>query len=128
MLIKILNKLLNFLSMSPDKIRYFFYVECCDNYDAFSTNFFKGMGTKVYGKRGVGQNSYCDECCGFQLAESKSIYNGNNTWIGANVFIKEGVNIGNYVVIGANSVVTKDIPSNCIAVGAPIQIIKENKK
>ena len=42
---------------------------------------------------------------------------GDNCWIGLGVFIKEGVKIGNNVVIGANSVVTKDIPNNSIYAG-----------
>lgn len=50
---------------------------------------------------------------------------GDNSWIGANVFIKEGVSIGSNTVIGANSVVGKDIPANSIAVGAPIRILKK---
>lgn len=36
------------------------------------------------------------------------------------------VHIGDNVVIGANSTVLKDIPSNCVAVGSPARIIKEN--
>lgn len=50
---------------------------------------------------------------------------GCNTWIGANVFITEGVKIGDYCVIGANAVVTKDIPSNSVAAGVPAVVIKK---
>ena len=87
MLIRLLNKLLNFLSNIPDNVRYIFYVKCCDNYDVFSTDFFKGTGTKVYGKGSfvVGKNSYCGERCGFQLEVGKGIYIGNNTSISHNV-------------------------------------------
>ncbi|AVQ17410.1 acyltransferase [Fusobacterium gonidiaformans ATCC 25563] len=49
---------------------------------------------------------------------------GDNCWIGANVFICQGVKVGDCVVIGASSVVSKDIPSNSIAAGAPIKILK----
>lgn len=49
---------------------------------------------------------------------------GNNVWIGDKSTILPGVTIGDGVVIGANSVVTKDIPSNCIAFGNPIRILK----
>ena len=49
---------------------------------------------------------------------------GDNVWIGANVCILPGVSIGNNVVIGAGSVVNRDIPSNTIAVGVPCKAIK----
>lgn len=49
---------------------------------------------------------------------------GNNVWIGGNVVINPGVTIGNNVVVGSGSVVTKDIPDNCIAAGNPARIIR----
>lgn len=49
---------------------------------------------------------------------------GNNAWIGGRVTIVKGVTIGDNVVIGAGSVVTRDIPSNSIAVGNPARVIK----
>lgn len=50
---------------------------------------------------------------------------GDNVWIGGNTCVLPGVNIGKNVVIGAGSVVTKDIPDNCIAAGNPCKIIRE---
>ena len=50
---------------------------------------------------------------------------GNDVWLGGNVTILPGVTIGDNVVIGAGSVVTKDIPSNCVAVGNPCKPIKK---
>lgn len=50
---------------------------------------------------------------------------GNNCWIGANVTICPGVTIGENSVIGAGSVVTKDIPANCVAAGNPCKVIRE---
>lgn len=50
---------------------------------------------------------------------------GNNVWIGGNVVINPGVSIGDNAVIGAGSVVTKDIPSNVIAVGNPCKVLRE---
>lgn len=52
---------------------------------------------------------------------------GNNVWIGGNVCVMPGVTIGDNVVIGAGSVVTKDIHSNVIAAGTPCKVIKELK-
>lgn len=50
---------------------------------------------------------------------------GDNVWIGANVDIMGGVKIGNNTIIGAGSVVTKDIPANVIAAGVPCKVIRE---
>ena len=50
---------------------------------------------------------------------------GDNVWIGGSVTILAGVTIGDNVTIGAGSVVTRDIPSNCIAVGNPCRVIKK---
>ncbi len=50
---------------------------------------------------------------------------GDNVWIGGNTVICPGVHIGNNVVIGAGSVVTKDIPDWCIAAGNPCKVIRE---
>lgn len=49
---------------------------------------------------------------------------GNDVWIGCNTTILRGVNIGDGAVIGANSLVNKDIPPYAIAVGTPAKIIK----
>ena len=53
------------------------------------------------------------------------IHIGNNVWIGANSVILPGVDIGDNSVIGAGSIVTKDIPSNVIAVGNPCRVLRE---
>lgn len=50
---------------------------------------------------------------------------GKNCWIGAGVSIVPGITIGDNVVIGAGSVVTKDIPSNVVAVGNPCKVLRE---
>lgn len=49
----------------------------------------------------------------------------NNVWIGANSSILAGVHIGEHVVVGAGSVVTKDIPPFSVVVGNPARIVKE---
>ena len=50
---------------------------------------------------------------------------GNNVWIGANAVVLPGVTIGENSVIGAGSVVTKDIPENVVAVGNPCRVLRE---
>ena len=50
---------------------------------------------------------------------------GNDVWFGGNVIVMPGVNIGNNVIVGAGSVVTKDIPSDCIAYGNPCRVIRK---
>lgn len=57
------------------------------------------------------------------LPSSGKVIIGNNVGTGQNVMILKGVTIGDNVFIGANSVVTKDIPSNSIAVGSPCKVI-----
>ena len=50
---------------------------------------------------------------------------GDNVWCGANVVIASGVTIGERCVIGANSVVTEDIPAFSIAAGAPARVLRQ---
>ena len=49
---------------------------------------------------------------------------GEGTYIGINAVIVGDVRIGKHCVIGANSVVTKDVPDYCVAVGSPAKVIK----
>ncbi len=57
-------------------------------------------------------------------SDHKPVIIGKNCWIGSNVRIQKGVNIGDNSVIAACSVVTKDVPANCIAAGNPAKIVK----
>lgn len=60
---------------------------------------------------------------GYQYNASVKI--GRNCWLGAGVIVLPGITIGDHVVIGAGSVVTKDIPSNVVAVGNPCKVLRE---
>jgi len=60
------------------------------------------------------------------IDEFKEITIGNNVWIGANSIILPGVSIGDGSVIAAGSIVTKNIPANCIAGGNPAKLIQGN--
>ena len=52
---------------------------------------------------------------------------GERVWICENAVILPGVHIGSGSVIGANAVVTKDIPENCVAAGNPAKVVREMK-
>ena len=85
-----------------------------------------------------GDNVFIGPNCGFYTAEhpidtttrnkgleyAKPIKVGNNVWFGGGVHVMGGIEIGDNVVIGAGSVVVKNIPSNSIAVGNPCKVIK----
>ena len=49
---------------------------------------------------------------------------GRNVWTGTNVCIMPGVSIGDGAIIGANSVVTHDVPAESVAVGAPARVVR----
>ena len=60
---------------------------------------------------------------GFEYAYPITV--GDNVWIGGGVQVMPGVTIGSNVVIGGGSVVVKDIPSDCVAVGNPCKPIRK---
>ena len=53
------------------------------------------------------------------------IHIGRNCWLGAGVIVLPGVTIGDHTVVGASSVVTKDLPANVVAVGNPCRVLRE---
>ena len=53
------------------------------------------------------------------------VHIGKNCWLGAGVIVLPGITIGDNVVIGAGSIVTKDLPSNVVAVGNPCRVMRE---
>ncbi|MCR5546639.1 MAG: sugar O-acetyltransferase [Lachnospiraceae bacterium] len=59
------------------------------------------------------------------LQYNKDVHIGRCVWIGANTVIVPGVTIGDNSVIGAGSVVTKDIPENVVAYGNPCRVVRE---
>ncbi|WP_314011163.1 sugar O-acetyltransferase, partial [Pseudostreptobacillus hongkongensis] len=94
------------------------------------------------GKIFIGSNCFIGPNCGMYTANhpliakernmglemAKSIVIEENVWIGADVTILPGVKIGKNSVIGAKSLVTKDIPENVIAMGHPCKVIREIKE
>lgn len=59
------------------------------------------------------------------LQYNKDVHIGRRVWIGANTVIVPGVTIGDNSVIGAGSVVTRDIPANVVAYGNPCRVARE---
>nr|WP_233174092.1 acyltransferase [Pedobacter sp. ASV19] len=60
-----------------------------------------------------------------QKVVTKKITIGDDVWVGANVVITAGVNIGKHSVIGGGSVVTKDVPEHAVVVGNPARLVKK---
>jgi acetyltransferase-like isoleucine patch superfamily enzyme len=55
---------------------------------------------------------------------SKPIEIGSNVWIGSRATVLKGVKIGNGAMIATGSVVTKDVPENCLVAGVPSRVIR----
>lgn len=107
---------------------------------AIGENFFANHNLVILdgAKVSFGNNVFIGPSCGFHTAghpldvEQRNagleyahpIRVGNNVWIGANVTVLPGITIGDNSVIGAGSVVTKDIPANVVAAGNPCRIIR----
>ena len=86
----------------------------------------------------IGENVFIGPFCGFYTAShpinyvdrnkglerALPIVVGDNCWFGANVSVMQGVTIGAGCVIAAGSVVTKDVPENCLVAGVPATIKK----
>ena len=60
-----------------------------------------------------------------RLCYAKPVIIGHDCWFGANVVVCPGVSVGENCVIGAGSVVTRDIPANSFAAGNPCRVIRE---
>jgi len=58
------------------------------------------------------------------IVQKREVFIGQGSWLGENVCVI-GANIGKHCIIGANSVVTKDIPDYSVAVGAPAKVIRK---
>ncbi len=67
----------------------------------------------------------CPELREKGLQYNMPVHIGKNCWIGANAVVLPGITIGDNVVIGAGSVVTKDIPSNVVAAGNPCRVLRQ---
>ena len=94
------------------------------------------------GRVTIGENVFIGPFCGFYTAshpmnfadrntgieKALPITVGDNCWFGANVSVLQGVTIGSGCVIAAGSVVTTDLPDNCMAAGVPAVVKKKIKQ
>lgn len=71
------------------------------------------------------KNILCSDGAKRRFCWAKPVSIGNDCWFGANVVVCPGVTVGDGCVIGAGSVVTRDIPSNTFAAGNPCRVIRE---
>lgn len=124
----------NFTIVSPFFCDYGYNIE-------IGENFFMNMDCVILdgAKVKFGDNVFVAPHCGFYTAGhpldverrisgleyALPITVGNNVWIGAHVCVLPGVSIGDNTVIGAGSVVTKNIPANVLAYGNPCRVIRE---
>ncbi len=83
------------------------------------------FGPGVYVTDAGHDSADLDVPIGLQMEPARPVRIGAGSWLGTGVVVLPGVTIGEHVVIGANSVVCDDIPSNCIAVGSPARVIRE---
>lgn len=61
---------------------------------------------------------------GERTNQAKNVTIGSHVWLGQNVTINKGVEIGQNSIVAGHSVLTKSIPSNCIAAGVPARVVK----
>lgn len=81
------------------------------------------FSTILHAKR-IGKNFSCMQLTTLGKTEKGNPIIGDNVSLGANVTIIGNVKVGDNVTVGAGSVVTKDVPSNCVVAGVPAKVIK----
>ena len=61
-----------------------------------------------------------------QTMPERPVRIGDGSWLGHGTIVLPGATIGRHVVVGANSVVTGELPDHCVAVGAPARVVKRH--
>jgi acetyltransferase-like isoleucine patch superfamily enzyme len=93
------------------------------------TNFFSQLSIEIGDYTMIGDqvtiyDTSCHDVSPDNLHVEKPVRIGRNVWIGSYAIILPGVSIGDHAVVGAGAVVTKDIPSKCIAVGNSANVVR----
>ncbi len=86
-----------------------------------------GIGVVIHARAVIGKRVFIGQnvTIGRQLDPETIPTLGDNIFIGPGVRIMGNIKIGNNVIIGANSVVIRDVPSDCIAAGVPARVIRK---
>lgn len=88
-----------------------------------------GLGVIVNGSATIGRNVTISQFCTIGSSKGKAATIEDGVYIGPHSCLVEDVTIGENAIIGAGSVVVKDLPANCIAAGNPCKVIKvKNEK
>jgi len=107
MILKIIFKPLYFLKSIWDNVSSYFRLQ-----------FYRNSGIKIGEKVFISPKAFIDR------SKPNMITIGKNVFLGVNTVVMPGVTIGDNVIIGAMSLVDKDIPSNCLAYGIPVKKVK----
>lgn len=123
----------NCVVLSPVYTDYGFYTKIGhDTFINHNAYFMDGCGITIGSHCFIGPNCGMYTAIHATVAEERNqglekalpIVIGDNCWLGGDVTILPGVTIGDNTIIGAGSVVTKDIPANVIAVGNPCRVLR----
>lgn len=83
-----------------------------------------GSGTSISSNCSISSVTHSIPYCDLEENIGKKVIIGKNVWIGMGAIILPGVTIGDYAVVGAGAVVTKNVPSCCVVVGNPAKVIR----
>jgi len=100
---------------------------------------FVNYGSSIAARTSVKIGSYChlghytfvmdndqhDVTRHWELPNSEPVVIGDHVWIGSKAVILPGVRIGSHAVVGAGSIVTKDVPPRCVAAGNPARVLRQ---